>query len=80
MNKIRWLKFLIVLLYISNVQATDYSVLDEQGFFYLVKAEQKLCEIYFVGGLPKFIKLEKINANQDVVLIKYFAGTSATMI
>ncbi|NQZ83072.1 MAG: hypothetical protein HRT52_18855 [Colwellia sp.] len=78
MNKIRGLKFLLVLLFISNAQAADYSVLDEQGFFYLVKAEQKLCEIHSVGGLPKFIKLEYISSNQEVVLIKYFAGTAGT--
>jgi hypothetical protein len=78
MNKLRGLKCIIPFLFISNAQAADYSVLDEQGFFYLVKAEQKLCEIYSVGGLPKFIKLEPISANQDVVLLKYFAGTAGT--
>jgi len=78
MNKIRKLTFLILLLFINNAQATDYSVLDEQGFYYLVKGEQKLCEIYSVGGLPKFIKLEEVITNKNIVFIKYFAGTAGT--
>lgn len=71
-------KFLFALFCISNVYAADYSVIDEQGFFYLIKGQQKLCQIPSVGGMPKFIKLEKIKSNQDVVLIKYFAGTAGT--
>jgi len=69
---------LFTLLLISTTHAHEYSVIDQQGFFYLIKAEKKICEIISVGGMPKFIKLEKIPDNQNIVLLKYFAGTAGT--
>jgi len=71
-------KILLALLFIGTVQAHEYSVLDQQGLFYLIKAEQKLCEIVSVGGMPKFIVVETIAENKNVILLKYFAGTAGT--
>ena len=70
--------FLLALLFIGSTQAHEYSVLDQQGFYYLVIAEKKLCEIISVGGMPKFIELEKVAENKNIILLKYFAGTAGT--
>jgi len=51
------------------------TISDEEGIFYLIKGQQRLCKIMSVDGLPKFISIEIAPKNINIVLLTYFAGS-----